>query len=149
MKHPVLLVVLCGLVAFFAPSCDSGEAVKEMPQTERKSKIKMAQDSELALLMRELTDETEAIREAMLAGEEHPLWKRVEDLHTATPTDASSSGPVFQGFSSAFIGSVAEMQAADSNHTQYFNAVIDRCMDCHATYCPGPMTRIEKFYIQK
>lgn len=149
MKLLGILVVLCGLIALSTHSCDSGGGVKETPQTTEKSKIKMAADSELALLMRELSDETEAIRDALLAGKEHPLWKRVEELHTATPTDASSSGPVFQGFSSAFIGAVAEMQAADSNRTQYFNAVIDRCMDCHATYCPGPMTRIEKFYVQK
>ena len=107
----------------------------------------MATDSELALLMRQLTSETENIKAAIQAGKEHPLWSRVRELHSAVPTDSNSSGPVFEGFASAFIGSVEEMQAADTAHTKYFNDVIDRCMDCHAQYCPGPMKRIRKFYI--
>lgn len=109
----------------------------------------MAEDSELALLMRQLTDETEAIREAVMAGETHPLWKRVQELHTAIPTDPASSGPVFQGFSEAFIGAVREMEAADSLGVKHFNAVIDQCMDCHSTFCPGPKRRIAKFYISE
>ncbi len=109
----------------------------------------MATDSELALLMRQLTSETENIKAAIEAGEEHQLWNRVRELHSATPTDSASSGPVFEGFASAFIGSVEELQAADTTKTKYFNAVIDRCMDCHATYFPGPMKRIEKFYFKQ
>jgi len=129
-------------------SCSEDNVQKDdKEEKSAQSKFKMAEESELALLMRQLTEETEAIQAAIEAGEEHPLWTRVRDLHTATPTDATSSGPVFEGFVSAFIGSVEEMQAADTNHTKYYNAVIDRCMDCHATYCPGPMKRIEKFYV--
>lgn len=119
------------------------------PDAEDKSEMVMATDSELALLMRQLTSETENIKAAIEAGEEHPLWSRMRELHSATPTDSTSAGPVFEGFASAFIGSVEEMQAADTSKTRYFNAVIDRCMDCHATYCPGPMKRIEKFYVEK
>lgn len=108
----------------------------------------MAEDSELALLMRQLTEETDSIRAAIVAGEEHPLWSRIRDLHTATPTDSTSAGPVFEGFTAAFIGSVKDMQRSDTAQTKYFNAVIDRCMDCHAEFCPGPMKRIRKFYVR-
>lgn len=55
MKLLGILVVLCGLIALSTHSCDSGGGVKETPQTTEKSKIKMAADSELALLMRELS----------------------------------------------------------------------------------------------
>jgi hypothetical protein len=116
----------------------------ELPQ---KKEIKMAKDSELALLMRQFTAETESIRTALEAGEAHPLWSKIEALHSATPTDKASSGPVFEGFSESFITAVKAMQEADSMKVKYFNAVIDRCMDCHTEFCPGPRKRIAKFYI--
>lgn len=130
------------MVTLFAQACDEPEAVQE-------NEFVMAKDSELALLMRDLTTETEAIRAALERGEEHPLWNRVEELHTATPTDSTRSGPVFEGFSNAFIRSVHDMEAADSLKVKHFNAVINSCMDCHRTYCPGPMKRIEKFYLKE
>lgn len=138
-----------GAVLIFVSACDGPETgqPEKTDKREKQSEIIMAEDSELALLMRQLTAETDAIRSALVAGKEHPLWTRIRDLHTATPTDSASSGPVFEGYASAFIGAVEQLEAADTLHTQYFNAVIDRCMDCHGTFCPGPMKRIRKFYV--
>ncbi len=138
----IFLMLMIALFVGF-PGCKEAET-----EPKSDSEIVMAKDSELALLMRDLTTETEAIRAALERGEEHPLWSRVEELHTATPTDSTRTGPVFEGFSNAFIRSVREMENADSLKVKHFNAVINTCMDCHRTYCPGPMKRIEKFYLK-
>ncbi len=145
MKKSIYIVgfVLAGVALF--QSCEE----QQQAEPEKTSKLKMAEDSELALLMRQLTEETEAIREAVMAGETHPLWERVQELHTAIPTDPASSGPVFEGFSEAFIHAVREMESADSPGTKHFNAVVDQCMACHSTFCPGPKRRIAKFYISE
>lgn len=138
------VVFLCFLILVLH-ACSEESQVKNIDD---KRELVMARDSELALLMRQMTNETDSIRAAVLAGEDHELWSRIRELHTATPTDAASSGPVFEGFAAAFIGAVEEMQAADTAHTQYYNAVINRCMDCHQQFCPGPMKRIRKFYVR-
>lgn len=145
-----LLVILTAVFSmhFVFSGCTSGqEGENEMVAATEKKAIKMAADSELALLMRQFTAETESIRAALEAGEDHPLWSEIEALHSANPTDKASSGPVFEGFSEAFIAAVHAMQEADSLKVKYFNAVIDRCMDCHNEFCPGPRKRIAKFYI--
>lgn len=130
--------------------CTSGqEGENETAASPEKRTIKMAADSELALLMRQFTAETESIRAALETGEDHPLWSEIEALHSANPTDKASSGPVFEGFSEAFIAAVHAMQESDSLRVKYFNAVIDRCMDCHNEFCPGPRKRIAKFYISE
>lgn len=146
MKNFKLIIgIIISVVALVFSACHSEETA-----VERQSELVMAEESELALLMRQLTEETDSIRSAVLRGEGHPLWSRIKDLHTAVPTDATSSGPVFDGFASAFIAAVDEMEAAnDSLKSEYFNGVINRCMDCHQEFCPGPMKRIRKFYVQE
>lgn len=124
-------------------------ACEQADQPEKETEIVMAEDSELALLMRDMTEETVAIRRALKNGEQHPLWNRIEELHTATPTDSTRTGPIFGAFSDSFIRSVKEMESADSLKVKHFNAVIDRCMDCHGTYCPGPMKRIKMLYVRE
>lgn len=146
MKTPARIfgILAIGMVFIFT-ACSSDEKTGE-----RQSELVMAEESELALLMRQLTEETDSIRSAVLRGEGHPLWSRIKDLHTAEPTEASSSGPVFDGFASSFIAAVDEMEAADDSlRAQYFNGVINRCMDCHQEFCPGPMKRIKKFYVEE
>lgn len=138
------VLLLMSLPIGLLHSCETSE--KEPTE---KEEMVMAEDSELALLMRQLTTETEDIKAALERGEAHPLWSRIEELHTATPTDPGSSGPAFEGFSNAFIRAVKELEAADSLKVKHYNAVIDRCMDCHHTFCPGPMKRIEKFYVEE
>lgn len=144
MYCKAIVGIVCTGLFFGMYACNE----QEQDVNEKKSALVMAEDSELALLMRQMTEETDSIRAAVLAGEDHELWSRIRELHTAKPTDASSSGPVFEGFAAAFIGAVEEMQAADTAHTQYYNDVINRCMDCHQQFCPGPMKRIRKFYVE-
>jgi hypothetical protein len=104
-------------------------------------------DSELALLMRQMAVDSDSIRAAVLSGKEHPVWNRLQQLHTATPTDSNVTGLVFDGFASAFINSVKEFEESDSLRVMHFNSVVDGCMHCHQEFCPGPMKRIAKLYI--
>lgn len=104
-------------------------------------------DSELALLMRQMAVESDSIRAAVLRGETHPVWTRLQDLHSATPTDSTVKGPVFEGFANAFINSVKTFESSDSLRLKHFNAVVDGCMQCHQEFCPGPMKRIAKLYV--
>lgn len=141
-KSIVYAAILIVVATFSA--CGGGEK-----NNSDSSEIVMADDSELALLMRQFTKETDSIRAAVLRGESHPLWSRIRNIHTAIPTDSASSGPAFDGYASAFIAAVEKMEAADTLEVRYFNNVIDGCMNCHDDFCPGPMKRIRKFYVKE
>ncbi len=146
-----LVVVLLGLILplLLVQGCETNGSDSNNDPSEVASKLVMADDSELAVLMRDLTTETAAIKSALENGEQHPVWNRVAELHTANPTDAGSSGPAFEGFSDAFIYAVKKFEASDSLKVKHFNAVVNRCMDCHFTFCPGPIKRIEKLLINQ
>lgn len=124
-------------------ACSSERSQDELKQTS----VNPNGDSELALLMREMGTESDSIRAALLRGEEHPVWSRLQQLHSATPTDSTVTGPVFEGFAEAFIHAVKQFELSDSLKTKHFNGVVDACMFCHQEFCPGPMKRIAKLYI--
>ena len=105
-------------------------------------------DSELALLMREMYEESDRIKQQVQAGKTPTGLKRFEAIHTAVPTDSDASGPVFESMATAYIESVKALEKADSSSVFRFNALVDQCMNCHSQFCPGPKVRIKKLYIR-
>lgn len=104
-------------------------------------------DSELALLMREMTESTKLIREAVITGNALPPLPDFSAIHTATPTDSTVSSPAFTAFATAYLESVQELQSSDSTAVFRFNHMIKQCMNCHTEFCPGPRKRIRKLFI--
>lgn len=104
-------------------------------------------DSELALLMREMFEESDKIKQQVQAGETPTGLKRFESIHSAVPTDSDASGPIFESMATAYIESVKALEKADSTSVFRFNAMVDQCMNCHTEFCPGPKVKIKKLYI--
>jgi len=109
-------------------------------------------DSELALLMREMFEDSERIKAQMIRGVEtlHATSLPQRDfaaIHAAIPTDSTVRGPVFTAFADAYLESVRQLEAADSTSVFRFNRMVDQCMNCHTEFCPGPKKRIRKLYI--
>lgn len=122
-------------------SCNGGK------KAECKKPINPNGDSELALLMREMAKSTESWRDEVKEGEvltELDLSR----LKTATPTDSTVPGPEFNGFADTYLASVEHFLSEDSISVYRFNLMVDQCMNCHSSFCPGPMKRIEKMYIR-
>jgi len=144
MKKLFPLIFIAILVLSMSCLISCSETTKESPG---QMPLNPNGDSELALLMRQMATESDSIRAAVLRGDSHPVWTRLQDLHSATPTDPTVTGPVFEGFANAFINSVKNFENSDSLRLKHFNAVVDGCMQCHQEFCPGPMKRIAKLYV--
>ena len=140
MRTTIAATVL--LCAIALQSCDSGK------KAECKKPINPNGDSELALLMREMASTTELwkdeVRDGELASE-----LDVSTIKTATPTDSTVSGATFNGFADAYTASIEHFLDDDSVSVYRFNQMVDKCMSCHSEFCPGPMKRIEKMYINQ
>lgn len=106
-------------------------------------------DSELALLMRDMFDESDSLKKLVM--EDKPLagLKRFEEIHSAIPTDPEVTGPLFDAFAKNYIESIKALEAADSASVFNFNHVVDQCMSCHTEFCPGPKKRIKQLYISE
>lgn len=105
-------------------------------------------DSELALLMREMFEEGERIKAQIENGETPSGLKKFETIHSAIPTDEDASGPVFEALATGYLNALKNIEEGDSTTVFRFNNMVDKCMNCHTEFCPGPKVRIKKLYIE-
>lgn len=106
-------------------------------------------DSELALLMRDMFEESDSLKQLVVAGKQLYGLKKYQDIHSAIPTDPSVSGPIFKAFATSYIESIKAMEVTDTNSVIMFNKMVDQCMNCHTEFCPGPKKRIKQLYIKE
>jgi hypothetical protein len=106
------------------------------------------EDSELAWLMRQMYDDSEKIRTAILNNSlPNDFRKKFKSIHTATPTDMSVKGEVFDHSAKAFLQTLDKFYTNKENQVENFNLVVNACVSCHQNYCPGPIKRIKKLSI--
>jgi hypothetical protein len=138
MKYLILLIITVLLVF----SCNQPQPV------ETKRPINPNGDSELALLMRDMFDESDSLKQLVIEGKELTGLRKYQDIHSAIPTDPAVTGPVFEAFANAYINSIKKLEASDSSSVSKFNKMVDQCMNCHTEFCPGPKKRIKQLYIR-
>ncbi len=129
-------------------ACAENQEDKAEPQKE----MKMAEFSELALLMKEIHEDAKKWKADLEAGEQ-PVdsIKIYEKMVSSTPTKAEVKGPVFEGFAAMYqarLDSLFHAGELDMAKDAY-NNLISSCVDCHGEYCPGPIPTIKKLYISE
>ncbi|MGD1842761.1 MAG: hypothetical protein ACFB0B_17970 [Thermonemataceae bacterium] len=144
--------LLCGVYFY---NCRTTAQTQKVTQSVASDTIKAIRfpndDSELALLMREMYTDTEQIRQALLAGKLPPDFReKFAQLHTATPTDSSTKNPQYEAMGAAFLQHTQRMYAAkeDSTRLQAYGLMVQMCIACHQNQCPGPLKRIQKLTIR-
>lgn len=106
-------------------------------------------DSELALLMRSMFADGLRIKAQVEQGETPTGLADFSTIHTAMATDSMVRAAEFTAFADAYLASIKQLEAADSNAVFRFNRMVDQCMNCHTANCPGAKKRIEKLYIHE
>jgi hypothetical protein len=103
--------------------------------------------SELARLMRQMYTDSEQIKTAVLERRlPADFREKFRAIHTATPTDPAVRDKNFAAFSKNFLKSLDRVYVG-KNQVDNFNKMVNNCLACHASYCPGPMNRIKKLTI--
>lgn len=139
MKYTFLLAVVLTMLL--------GCSEKQEATTNNKRPINPNGDSELALLMRDMFDESDSLKQLVLRGKSLSGLEKYEKIHSAIPTDPTVTGPVFEAFANAYIESIKTLENSDSTSVDNFNNMVNQCMNCHTEFCPGPKKRIKKLYI--
>ncbi|MDC0029001.1 hypothetical protein OAJ32_00665 [bacterium] len=116
-------------------------------------------DSELAIVMRNLFDNSLEIRNHIieldtLKSNKLPS-KLIEKftynlnlLHSAKPTDQNlRDDGVYQAFANAYINT-SEKFKSNLSHKN-FNVMVNNCIQCHEKFCLGTIQKINKLYIRK
>lgn len=137
---------------FFVIACNQSDKSKVKPnykETTVASSINPNGDSELALLMRKLFYDTDSLRQSILADDfviHGNFIQQLEQIHSAIPTDSTVKTPAFESFNNALINQANRLQTAEDK-VDVFNKLVNSCIDCHQTVCPGPIKRIKQLII--
>ena len=146
MKKSYLLFVL--LVAMYANDCYSqqSEMMKSSPAQNSVAPLNPNGDSELALLMRSMYDDGMEMKLALKNGDTPQSHIDIAKLYTSEPTvTGKADTPEYQAFALAYEAAHKGLEEAQEDQkTQAYKTLVNSCIACHKSVCPGPIVRIEK-----
>ncbi len=136
---------------FFACNSEPKTTTKTVvKKVVKQADISPNKDSELALLMRKMYLDSDSIKELIVAKKgtiSDAYISVLEEVHGAIPTDPDVKTPEFDAFNKSLINQAKVLQKKSINQTEEFNRLVNRCIDCHQSFCPGPIKRIKKLRI--
>lgn len=103
--------------------------------------------SELALLMREMDKDSWKIKEAIEKNQPIiDIKDKFAKIHTATATEPEKKDATYTVMANGFLKSVDNIYLATSKEKKMgaYNIMINNCLNCHKSACPGPIVRIKK-----
>ncbi|MDX1902694.1 MAG: hypothetical protein SFU27_00940 [Thermonemataceae bacterium] len=106
--------------------------------------------SELAVLMREMYDDTKTIQESIVLGNfPKDFREKFNYIHIAQATEESKKTEAYPMMAKAFMTNLDILyESKDLNErTKQFNIVVESCISCHRMHCPGPIKKIQKLQI--
>ena len=108
-------------------------------------------DSELALLMRDMYDDGMVTKQEMLQGKQPKVRVKYHQLHTAKATEPEkAASPNYNAFALAYEDAVKSfLESGASNRADSYQYMINTCMNCHQTMCPGPTRKIKHLYLSE
>jgi hypothetical protein len=137
MKELLGLISLL-LLALLLYTCDAEKKDKQITAS--------TEDSELALLMRSIHEDAKAIRQVIKQKQDgHDPLSDFDFILAATPTKDNVQGPEFEAMARYYLQKNAQL-LEDLDQVSY-NEMVESCVACHQSFCPGPIKTIQKLYI--
>ena len=105
------------------------------------------QDSELALLMRDIHSQAKALKPLIEKKENLPEYDNsVDFIVDATPTRLDVQGPKFEAMAKYYLQKTDSLYAHPDKGS--YNEMVESCIVCHKSFCPGPVKTIKKLIIK-
>lgn len=146
-----LIPIVFGIFSLLFIACNSNTTEENCETKEVEvSPINPNGDSELALLMRKMYNDADSIKQLITNNEGNITQEYIvelERIHTATPTDAEVKTPEFEAYTKLMIEEANALFSNETNKAEGFNNLVNRCVDCHQSFCPGPIKKIRKLTI--
>ena len=117
------------------------------------SSFKTKQAEDLSALMDRITKETKLLKKQIDSGKTtgkifRNYGEDYQTILTANPSDESKKGEHFNDFAKSFLKETERLRSAEPSKIKIqYNAVIAACINCHSTYCPGPITMLKKMKV--
>ena len=128
------------IICFILLSCNSSDS--EIKRTI----IDPNDASEMALLMRQMSDDLDIIKNKILNGEDI-IGDQLQfsQIHKMKTTDESF---LSEGLTQMSIGFDLVVDNYNENPSRdNYNAIVNNCISCHKGMCPGPLSRINNLIL--
>lgn len=104
--------------------------------------------AELAKLMRQMMDEAIRAKTQVTNGKKPRRYStRFDKIHTATPSDPAVKTEAFKTFADDYLAKAKSFHGTGG--AAAYNLMVASCINCHATYCPGPLKRIRALNVRE
>lgn len=150
MKKLILLLPLLAFVVI--TSCSQKEEAEDPePQSQEQQSLNPNGDSELALLMRQMFDVGMDMKAHVEQGKVPEADLPYQTILTAEPTDTKfTDDPDFPALAQSYIDAMKNFQnATPENAHLIYTSMVNTCMSCHRSMCPGPVVKIKKLYLEE
>jgi hypothetical protein len=131
------------------------EKTEKKDTTEKSSgprKLETVKTSELATLMRLMDKEMQSAKISIEGGFSYhdSLTFAYGNIHNASATEENMKKPGFEGFATAYLNQLEIFKkSAQPEQKENFNLLVNSCLNCHASHCPGPIGKIKELKIKK
>lgn len=146
-KNISIVGVLVILMLSVIISC--GKTALKENKEDKKAPLNPNGDSELAIVMRTMMQSGKTMKEEIETGK--PISKYPEEIKTITtakPTEGMiEDRNVFNGLANYYVTSLDSVYLTGADTKKQFNNMVKSCVDCHQSYCQGPIPAIKQLYI--
>lgn len=152
MKKNLLAGIFFVFIGFLA--CQNHETTSANHETEsEESCVNPQKDPNevkpMARMMRTMADYCDTMRLELRNGKTvdsvrfplMPFW-------TAEPTDSSVLETLFFNNAKSFAAAWRTLMTSEKNQKANYELVIAQCVNCHSSYCSGPLKRIRKLPLE-
>lgn len=151
-KNNLLLLAVLLFVSVCFWQCSAEQKAETTQNEDMKKDLTRYpnEDSELALLMRGMYEDTEKIQKALKEKRlPEDFREKFKKLHTAQATKPEVKDAAFEGMGNHFLDKMNAVYEAKTQESQIqaFNLMLNACVSCHQVVCPGPIKRIKKLTI--
>lgn len=138
----MMMIVLCIFI-----SCS--DTAKNSSSDSEESCTKPIKDPNhpkpMALMMRTMANYCDSMRLKINQGiavdsTQYPLMP----FWSAEPTDSSVLEELYFNNAKEFASAYRLLMSSPDNQQEHYTAVINQCINCHNSYCSGPLKRIRK-----
>jgi len=147
---PFLLLAFVGCQDSTDPNPDAS-VIEASKQSEGITVVNGVERSELALTMRLMYDQMKLVSDSLKDGKTiHTNYlNRYKSIHTDIATEPEKIDEVYQGLAENFIAKYDDFEKSTSDRDLAFNNMLDACLACHASKCPGPIKAIKKIKLRE
>lgn len=105
-------------------------------------------ESELSKLMRVMSEDMKKMKVSVSKGKPLKKWgENYTSIKTAKPSVDSKKGKHFDEYATGFLTQVDRMNTMEKGSPDLkanYNSLVQSCIRCHETYCPGPISMLKK-----